>query len=301
MHQLQTNKNAEGELFRKIAEQGHYAGRTKPTATRQGIYAAAPSGLLLASINSNKAEDVAKMLAKALAKWNELTRKERLLSEEPQRDIKRQFRCPEDGLVLRVNSRDLPREKVANDWRANAWNQDYAWFKKDEARKLLPSELKHGAQFKIPEFLIKRLARLNLVDNVCGQTVPYEEKNVEKAQLTCEITKIDGDIVSVKFEGESRTSAVGKWPVGGFKDMDKPTEQKRGFEARLLGFATYSIKSSKFISFELVAIGTRWGGTQYNFRSDDLEPAPIGILFTLAGKLPSETVTPAFIWSYGWK
>ena len=36
---LQRQEDAKGEFFRLIAEQGHYAGRTQPSATRQGIYA----------------------------------------------------------------------------------------------------------------------------------------------------------------------------------------------------------------------------------------------------------------------
>ena len=37
----------------------------------------------------------------------------------------------------------------------------------------------------------------------------------------------------------------------------------------------------------MVALGTRWGGTQYNRRADDLEPGPLGVAFTLAGDTPA--------------
>ena len=69
VHRLQTVKDPEGLLFQKIAEQGHYAGFGPPkhTGTRQGTYAAAPSGILLASINSNDPARMAEMLEKALA------------------------------------------------------------------------------------------------------------------------------------------------------------------------------------------------------------------------------------------
>jgi hypothetical protein len=49
-----------------------------------------------------------------------------------------------------------------------------------------------------------------------------------------------------------------------------------------------------------VAVGTRWGGTQYNSRADDLDPAPMGLSFTLAGTSPAEHVPPAHVWDYGW-
>ena len=65
----QRQKDAKGEFFRLIAEQGHYAGRTKPTATRQGLYTATSDGELLASINTTNVERVLEMIGSALSKW----------------------------------------------------------------------------------------------------------------------------------------------------------------------------------------------------------------------------------------
>ena len=69
---LQSGKDAECRLFQKIAEQGHYAGRTKPTSTRQGTYATTAGGTLLASWNNNDPRFVARKLREALAKWERL-------------------------------------------------------------------------------------------------------------------------------------------------------------------------------------------------------------------------------------
>src|SRR5579862_3315688 len=132
MQNLQTGTDPECRLFQKFAELGHYGGR--PGTTRQGTYVATPSGLLLASINSNDPRRIEDMLRRALAKWQTLTRAERLLPNDPNKQwaaIKRPERFyPEDGLVLYVTSRDLPREAskpqpAKGDWRANAWNLDY--------------------------------------------------------------------------------------------------------------------------------------------------------------------------------
>ena len=54
------------------------------------------------------------------------------------------------------------------------------------------------------------------------------------------------------------------------------------------------MKQEQFVSFELVAVGTRWGATQNNSRRNDVDPAPIGFLFTLAGDGPCERIAPAF-------
>ena len=60
-------------------------------------------------------------------------------------------------------------------------------------------------------------------------------------------------------------------------------EGERGYEAKLLGRATYDVKEEKFISFELLAIGPRWGGRGYShsMRQDDLAPQPMGFAFRM--------------------
>ncbi len=297
VHHLQTGQGPEGDLFRKIAEQGHYAGRTKPTGTRQGIYMTAPNGVLLASVNTNDPRRMAETLEKALAQWKSLAKSERLLEKDPDPQPTDRWRWeskyPADGLVLRVHSRDLPRDSKKKDWRDAAWNQDFAWFTKEEALGFLDE--------KLPDRLLRRLARCSLVDHVRGQTVPYSDREIGKGELTAKVVKTEGDVVTIRLSGATRASVKGKWPVAGFADMNSPSEQTRGFEASLLGRATYDRKKARFTSFELVAVGTRWGGTQYNGRGDDLEPAPMGIALVLAGDTPSDRVAPAFVWAYGWK
>jgi hypothetical protein len=303
VYRLQTGTDAECRLFQKFAEQGHYGGR--PGTTRQGTYAATPSGELLASVNSNDPERIADLLRDALARWQKLGRDDRLLPNDPKSQasaLRRAERAyPEGGLVLHVYSRDLPRADVAPGWRGKAWNQDYAWFQSPEAKQFLPPELRVGQKHELPAPLIRRLARAHLVDNVRGQTMPYDEKHIEKARLTTEVTAVNGDLVSLRLEGETRAAAEGTWSVSGQRGRRNITPQKRGFETRLLGQATYDVKQERFRSFELVAVGTRWGGTQFNVRRDDLAPAPMGVLFTLAGANPWERVAPAFFRDvYAW-
>jgi hypothetical protein len=63
---------------------------------------------------------------------------------------------------------------------------------------------------------------------------------------------------------------------------------------RLLGKATFDLAKGRFLTFELVAVGSRWSGTQLNDRRGDTDAVPIGILFTLAADSPCESVAPAF-------
>jgi hypothetical protein len=301
---LQSGNDPECELFQKIAEQGHYGGRTRPTRTRQGTYATTPSGQLLASINSNDARAMTRMLRQALERWEQISSEQRQLSEDPearQAAVRRaERRYPDGGLVLHVNSRDLPRDDRPDDWRGQAWNQDYAWFRSDEARGFLPEQPKVGDRHEVPAPLVRRLARCHLIDNVRGQTSPYRDGDIERAELAATVTAVEGDVVSLHLEGRTRTVAEGRWSIAGFRDMDSPSQQQRGYEARLLGRARFDLQSGRFEEFELVAHGTRWGGTQYNGRADDLQPAPLGIAFLLAGDSPAERVAPAFLYAYGW-
>jgi hypothetical protein len=305
VHRLQSGSDPDCRLFQAMAEHGHYAGRVQPSTTRQGIYALTPGGRFLASINSRSADQVLAMMEAALVAWQALTPEERLAPDAglqaAGREAPRRFEAlyPEDGLVLAVTTRDLPREDgtAPDDWRASAWNRDHAWFTAAEARAFVPQELAVGASSALPERLLRRLVCLHLVDSVRGQVLPFPPEAIERAELTSRVVAVDETSVHLELTGETRTAMVGTWPVGGFHDRDDPDVQARGFATRILGRAVWDRTEGRFRSFEMLALGTRWGGTQFNGRADDLDEAPIGVAFQLAG---DERVAPALIWQYGW-
>jgi hypothetical protein len=137
-----------------------------------------------------------------------------------------------------------------------------------------------GKRQDLPVPLLHRIACAHLIDNVRGQTSPFEESQVKKARLITEVTAVDGDVVSIRFEGATRTTMEDR--------------REHGLEMRLLGKATFDLAKGRFLTFELVAVGSRWGSTRLNGRRGDTDPAPIGILFTLAEDTPCERVAPAF-------
>lgn len=301
---LQHREDPEARLFQKVAEQGHYKGRTYPTDTRQGTYATAPSGVLLASINSNQPEAMAAMLRRALVRWKELPDSEKWLEGDLPENVAKgrpETFYPEDGLVLRETVRDLPRVFAAEDWRTQAWNKDFVWFRKDEARSLLPEKLASGEEAAVPSSLVMRLATLNLIDTVRGQASRYVPADISRAELRAKVISVKGAKVEVRFDGLAKANREGKWPIAGDRDSGNPTEQKRGYELTLGGVATYDTAKGRFTAFSLVAAGTRWGATQYNGRRDDLGPAPIGYLFELASGEPHDRVPPSEFGAYGWR
>ncbi len=301
---LQHRKDPEGELFQKIAEQGHYRGRTVPTDTRQGTYATAPSGVLLASINTNQPQFMADMLRKALVKWRELPEDQRWLAGETPADAPKgrpEAFYPADGLVLRETVRDLPRDLAANDRWAKAWNKDFLWYRKGEARQFLPEKLAPGESVEVPKALVLRLATCNLLDTVRGQSSRWVPQDIGELSLKSRVVSVKGSVAEVRFDGLAKASREGRWPIAGDRDSALPAEQKRGYDLVLGGVATFDSAVGKFTKFSLVAAGSRWGATQYNGRRDDLGPAPIGYLFELASDSAHDKVPPSEFGAYGWR
>lgn len=305
---LQRGEDRECRYFQSFAEQGHYGGRTEPSNTRQGIYAIAPSGAFLASINTRNATQMAEMLERALAAWEALPRELRLLPTDPadERGSSRRYeaRFPAGGVALRVTARDLPRAEPPasrrGDWRPAAWNEDWAWLRASEVRALCAPEPlpEPGSTWTVPGDLARRLARAQLVDFVRGQTVAYRDEEVEHAELRVTLERIEDGLLHLHLAGSSRTRAVGRWKIAGFERPDE--DQVRGLDLEWSGYARYSPADSRLAHLELVCAGTRSGATQFNGRDDDPGPAPIGFCFELVELAPDRLVAPAQIWSYGW-
>lgn len=305
---LQRGEDRECRFFQSFAEQGHYGGRTEPSNTRQGIYAVAPSGVFLGSINTRSATQVAEMLERALVVWDTLPREHRLLPSDPalEREATRRYeaRFPAGGVALRVTARDLPRAEPPaarrGDWRPAAWNEDWAWLRPSEVRALCAPEPlpEPGATWTVPGDLARRIARAQLVDFVRGQTVAYRDEEIEHAELRATLERVEDGVLHLRLAGSSRTRAVGRWRTAGFERSEE--DQVRGLELDWIGHARYALSSARLEELELICVGARSGATQFNGRDDDPGPAPIGFHFELVELEPQQLVAPAQIWSYRW-
>jgi hypothetical protein len=289
--QSKSSKDEDSLLFQKFGGRRTVPSNRASDGLGQGQYAVAPSGELLASCATPDPKQVAAMMRDGLAKWSKLSREQRLLPKTPDPAAAELWRkydklYPADGLVLRAICRDLPREDVPPHL-VGAWNQDFAWFRKAEVRSFLPDDLRVGATQEVPRPLVERLARFQLTDFVRALNYAYfPAEAVEKARLTCQVTSVEGDRVGVQFEGETRCATR--------------EPEDRGFDAKLLGRATYDLKAGRFTTFELVAVGSRWGQGNCNLRHDDAGPAPMGVVLTLAGDTPADRIPPAHVGKYGW-
>jgi hypothetical protein len=307
---LEDGTSFESRLVQKIKKQ------CNDLATYQGVFVATPGGLLLAGSHEDMhdARKVEKLMRRGLEKWQKLAPAERLMTKEvfaramaELAEVERQGRYPHDGLVLSVICRDLPRPQPSKSPSRNAYNQDYAWFRKGEARAFLPKQSIKGANEQVRRDLVERLARFHFVDLVRGHTASFPQQAVEHADLTGEVIDVKGHLVSLSYKGRTRTSEVhngvhieGKWNA---KGPGIPEPQTRGIDAKLEGQAVYDLKAERFLFFDLLVLSERWGGNAYNGRLDerDFGPAPMGIVLKLAGNSAAERVAPMFFRSYGWK
>lgn len=282
--------------FRSFCDSGGPLNNSDPSATRQGTYCVTPSGVLLGSTNHRDPRRIAELLRTSLVKWNALDASERLLDTDPResaRSIRRpELQYPEDGLVLRVDSRDLPRTwegaetADSEDWHTDAWNFDYAWFNASELERLVPAELEAGTTWDLADDLVERLCRLHVADNVRGQTDRYAPDQVRAARLAATVTKIEDGVAHLRLEGAVHL-------------VDD--ERERGMRGTMLGTARVSLEAPRsFEAFEVVVVADRWGATRFNQRSEDRGHAPIGFAIHLAGDGPTERVAPTTFWEYGW-
>lgn len=284
---LQTQPDAKGEFFRLIAEQGHYAGRTFPSATRQGLYACTPGGTTLGALNTREAGPLLGMLEMALDRWHHLGTPEAptdFIDYEPFQPN----RYPADGLVLRALARDLPRDEDTrvDDWRKHAWNLDYAWFTRAEAQSLVPAG-PVGATVTAPTAVMERLARFHLRDFVRGEPAPWPREAIREATLTSTVASTDGTSIEITLQGQVRLAHEFRWVRQG--DGSTHVHVCR-YRPTLTGRATWN--GERFTAFILSASGPREGTQQFNNRPDDLGPAPLAIVFELAGTAPRDRTPP---------
>ena len=300
INSAQHRKDAEGRYFRKIAEQGHYAGRTRPTATRQGLYVATADGHLLASVNSTQADRVLKMMKQGAAKWQQRVAlgavNTKKTNEKFRRDKNYSVPFPKDGLILGETCRDLPRpnDRSFKNWRHNF---DNVWLTNQEVAAFKPKAATKGQKYKIDDAVIGRLAQFHFVDQVNGEASSWDESDIKKAWCGAEVVEVASDGIKVKLTGHVKCV---KPPTGNRNPYSgKRIDKERGVDLKISGYLVYNPKSDRFKSFDLVAHGPRWGAATYNFRHRDMGPQPIGFAFKMLETKPENMTQPKFlVWGY---
>ncbi|MBI2808610.1 MAG: hypothetical protein HYX68_26780 [Planctomycetes bacterium] len=286
-------KDAEGDFFRKVANQGPRKGQGG--STRQGIYTLTADGKLLQYRNHQDADIMHGFLKTSLAAWNRLpavTRAKGSVEVAPLKAIDPRFAptLPKGAVIVNVHARILDRQddfychgtcRFPGGQRAS---HDHLWIRAEELRALMPANPRQGQEIAIPAKLIYRIARYHLVDNTRGEPPMWTRRDVRKADMKLMIESIDKREVRLKLMGSFLLAT----------DADVKLA-KRGYDVALLGDLRYDPERKKLTRFDIVALGGHWGQGTYTGGAR-LGRMPFGVAFELADpNRPADRVPPQFI------
>lgn len=283
--------DAEGEFFRKVADQGPRQGQGG--STRQGIYCFTADGQLLAYKNAGQAPDVMReVLQRALREWQRLPEARRQpgvvkVGEPATRDPQYARTPPPGGLVINVYTRILDRGQDGYRRGAcpteggEAAARDHLWLTEAERQALIPAEPNKGDRQPVPAAVAERILRFHLIDNTRGEPPMWQRDEIRKHELTLTVQDVTPVALRLRLDGSALLAT-----------SPDTAKADRGFDVRLLGTIDYDQTKKKIDRFEVVAVGDHWGEGRY---TGGARPGrkPLGIAFELAtGKTAADLVPP---------
>ncbi|MSS72879.1 MAG: hypothetical protein EXS64_15505 [Candidatus Latescibacteria bacterium] len=300
---LHRQDDEEGRFLRLVAWQGRSGLSFEEAKVRmlhperrdhQGLYAVTTEGELLSARLTKDPNQLLEVLEKALENWERRTTQLTAshIGEVQDRDARYVSAYPEEGLVLHLGCMDLPREVDLRpeDWPRETHNQDYAWITRGEMLAIVPDDAKVGDVFPMHGPVARRLIRFHFLDSVRGETDPWPMEAVRSSEMMLIVTGVTPDRVDLRLSGHVRLFEQGAWCGRNRNDGICCLIPERGYDAQMLGYLTFDRRG--FSRFDLAVVGTRWGGTTYNVRYNDVEPAPMGIAFTMAGREARDRTPP---------
>lgn len=212
----------------------------------QGVFAVTPSGKFLGKIatgwptpdavksldNLKKAKRDFDRLSKSDRRGHELLEGERslILNEDEVRP---------DMLKLIGSARYYDFEgMVLFDQRHPVYSKrDAVWFTQSEAKTMLPSSLKVGAEANVGEAVMKRLLLKSCFQFGCQA---WWEEHIQSQNLRVKVEGVNGDLVSLLYSGTFSMDADSKW-------------NKSSLGGVVLGKGVWDSSKEEFKSLELVS------------------------------------------------
>lgn len=255
---LNRRQDAEGEFYRKVVKQE--PSRQDMNSSTQGKYALDAAGRLFGFDNhgSDRVGRVKALLAKALREHAPTE----AVAVQPGKIHPYFDRTLKNGtLAVDVTARVLDAETREKDERKRIFlaslGRDHLWIRAEEVAEL--------AAGRLPEPLVKRIARFHLNDFTRGEPDMWRPEEIRKLELTLKDGRLTG---SLRFETASG---------------------KRGYEAELLGFV--ESRDGRLTRFDLVAKGEFWGKSA--LVSSSIEGRfPLGVAFRLSDPNAEESKVP---------
>jgi hypothetical protein len=273
-------QDAEGEFFRKVANQGPRKG--EGGSTRQGIYIFTADGKLLGYRNHHDPDVMRGVLQKALAEWKKLPAAQRKpgavkVEDLPKVDKDYDRKPPKGGIIVNVWTRILDKDAkgeychgTCNFTGGERTAHDHLWLTADEWKGLVPAGAKKGDVVPLPPRMVLRLLRFHFVDNTRGEPPAWERQDVRSYSLELKVTDVTAKAIVLKLEGRALLAT--------HADPDKA---KRGFDVSVLATIRYDLEKKAIDRFDGVALGQHWGQGPY---TNGARPGrtPLGIAFDLA-------------------
>lgn len=240
---VRREQTAEGEIFRRIADQG-----PKPSAdfhTRQGLYVVSPGGRMLAYKNSGEFPDLTRqLLADGLKRWEDSGEDATFSgSDETAVDPRYPRSPPPGGLALGVRHRRLSRTAegytrgVADKPGGQLVMRQTIWFNADEVRGLVPPPT-IGATANVPPSVRARLARFHTADVTQGDFEFWPRTSLRRLTMTVRTTGVVGTVQHIRYDGHF--------------ELEHPTQGH--CSARLRGEASWDSQAGAFVRFEWVLV-----------------------------------------------
>lgn len=286
-------QDAEGEFFRKVADQGPRKGRGG--STRQGIYCFTADGELLAYKNAGQDADVMReVFQQGLAKWKRLPSARRKAGAvrigDPVTMDKNYSRTPPPGgLSAVVYTRILDKDKQGEFCKGTCPTlggdraaRDHLWLTAAEAKSLILAEAKAGAAYPMPVAIAERLLRFHLVDNTRGEPPAWRRDEIRSRKWTLTVESVTASEYRLRLSGNALLA-----------DNADASKSKRGFDAALFGDLRYDRKSGTFTRFDITAVGEHWGEGTFT-RNARRGRQPLGVAIELAGDKPADKIPPQF-------
>lgn len=217
----------------------------------QGMYVVTPSGELLGQVDEGwpvyDVQHARRELARTARAYRALDPDRRLLDAAPDAERDRAFARrasgPAEGrLRLEATKRTRPfRGMESSDVRHP---QHVHFDRVDVAAELLtglvPSDAKVGSKARASRALLEAFMLESLVHTECAV---WREGELTAAELSAEVTAIDGAEVELRFEGRLAAAATNQWNRGG------------AYDGRLGGSALWNGELGRFERFDLAVEG----------------------------------------------
>jgi hypothetical protein len=284
-------QDAEGEFFRKVADQGPRKGQGG--STRQGIYVLTADGELLSYKNAGQLTEITRdELRRALAKFERLPAGRRgpgavAVGEPGKPDPNFTRTPPPGGLVVRVHTRILDRDGdgyckgTCSTRGGDSAARDFLWLTREDVRALVPAKVEPGFTYELPRPVADRIARFHLVDNTRGEPPFWRKDDVRRSRLALQVVRASKDEIVLKLSGDVLIAT----------DAD-PEKADRGYDARLRGELRYLPAKGTFDRFDVAAVGEHWGEGTFT-RGARPGRSLLGVAFgPVAGDRPADRVPP---------